>query len=199
LNAGLPEHVAFILQEAGYENVGEVVVKMRQNPDGILALQGIGPKAMQEIEKLVSSVTAVEPQVDAVVEPQAQVAEQLAEAQVATAPVEAATAELAQAAEAQPTSEVSPESEAALAAVEPAEMPVAAVEADVTMAAVDEFMIKPEELITTELIEEEDGDKKSKKKKKKGKQVEIIYDPERDTTLVHKKHKRGDEAFTWEE
>jgi hypothetical protein len=63
----------------------------------------------------------------------------------------------------------------------------------------DQFLIKPEELETAELEEDEGDSKKGKKKKKKGRQIEIVYDPDHDTTIVHKKHKRGDDLFGWEE
>ncbi len=62
LDSGLPEHVAYILQEAGYSTVGELAVQSKRNPDAIFKLQGIGPKAMQEIDALMESVlNPVEP------------------------------------------------------------------------------------------------------------------------------------------
>jgi len=47
--------------------------------------------------------------------------------------------------------------------------------------------------------EEEDASGKDGKKKKKGKKksVEVVYDPDLDQTIAHKKHKRGDGE--WEE
>ena len=59
LDAGLPEHIAFILQEAEYSTLGDLVLQMRLNPDIVLALQGIGPKAMQTIRDVVDAVPVV--------------------------------------------------------------------------------------------------------------------------------------------
>ena len=61
------------------------------------------------------------------------------------------------------------------------------------------FTLRPEILgvqDTEEEEEEEDLDKKGKKKKKKKKFVEVVYDPDRDITLVKRKRKRGGD---WED
>ena len=202
----LPEHVAFILQEADYDKVGEVVLQMRQNPDAILALQGIGPKAMQEIQKLVASV-------EELVNPKAAAeAGKVEEVQPEPTPVDLVTVEIepqkveAAASEIQPVEITAPAEVAGPVEAHPGELePVAtelalavAGETEETMATLDQFFIKPEELATAEL-EEEEGDSKKGKKKKKSRQVEIVYDPDHDTTIVHKKHKRGDDLFGWEE
>ena len=79
LDSTLPEHVAFILQEAGYSTVGELAMQMKTHPDDVLRLQGIGPKAMTEISKLMESL-------DVMI-----AAEQAAEAEV---PVEEIPAEI---------------------------------------------------------------------------------------------------------
>jgi len=46
--------VAYILQEAGYTTVGEMAVQMKVRPEEIFRLNGIGPRAMQEINKLMA-------------------------------------------------------------------------------------------------------------------------------------------------
>jgi N utilization substance protein A len=56
LDSGLPEHVAYILQEAGYSTVGELAVQMKTHPDDVLRLQGIGPRAMTEISHLMETM-----------------------------------------------------------------------------------------------------------------------------------------------
>jgi N utilization substance protein A len=200
LDGGLLEHVAILLQEAGYETVGDVAMQMRKNPDAILALQGVGPKAMQEIQKLVDSLqTPVQAEVEAV-QPEVVPQPELPAVEI---PQEAVAPELTAAGEL-PVSEVPGETASAEAAASAGEVTpdlAATPEAEVTMASLDDFFnLKPEELVPTELLEEEDdSDKKDKKKKKKGHRVEIEYDPDRDTTLVHKKHKRGDGDFGWEQ
>ena len=82
LDSTLPEHVAYTLQEAGYPTVGDLVTQMVIDPDEILKLQGIGPRAMQEITRLVESVyhpvsaeaAAEAPEAAAVEEPAAELA-----------------------------------------------------------------------------------------------------------------------------
>ena len=63
------------------------------------------------------------------------------------------------------------------------------------------FALKPEVLDAVEgsCEEEEEGDdKKGKKKgKKKKTNVQIEYDPDRDLTIVRKKHKHGAEWEEW--
>ncbi len=46
----LDDHISSLLLEAGYITEGELALQLILNPDSILALQGIGPKAMTEIE-----------------------------------------------------------------------------------------------------------------------------------------------------
>ncbi len=65
------------------------------------------------------------------------------------------------------------------------------------------FSLKSAEVVAPAEFEEEEEEDATGKKKKKGKRkkkhVEVEYDPERDMTLVRKKHKRGDEGWGWEE
>jgi len=63
------------------------------------------------------------------------------------------------------------------------------------------FTLRPEVLDTAGITEDEESDeisKGKKKGKKKGKHVVVTYDPDRDMTLVQKKHKRGG-GWDWEE
>ncbi len=57
LDSSLPEHVGYTLQENGITSVGELIIQMKLNPDSILRLQGIGPRAMNEINRLVEAYT----------------------------------------------------------------------------------------------------------------------------------------------
>ncbi len=52
LDVDLKEHILFILQEAGIESLGDLVLQMRLDSDKILALNGIGPKSFEEISQL---------------------------------------------------------------------------------------------------------------------------------------------------
>jgi N utilization substance protein A len=170
---------------------------MRTHPDDILRLQGIGPRAMTEITRLVDGLEATQ------------------KAELAAAAAEPLAAQAAPSVD-----------EAALSAVETSETPAASVETPAgEIAAAQEpqavgeivpqaeeepeptfdalFALKPDMVpAVAEAEEEEEGDDKSKtgkKKKKKTKSVEITYDPDRDLVLTKKKHKRGDDFLNWEE
>jgi N utilization substance protein A len=188
LDSGLPEHVAYTLQEAGVSTIGDLVIQMKVNPDEILKLQGIGPRAMNEINRLVNAVYR-EPVVEA-----------------PAAPVEAPSAETTEPVAGTPEMEAPVlEVQAVVAEV----TPVAAVAAPVTEAegepeeetTFDElFSLRPDVYQTPPAGEEEEtvdeNGKKKKSKKKGGKRfVEITYDPDSDSTTAVKKHKRGDEEW----
>ncbi|HXD10311.1 MAG TPA: transcription termination factor NusA, partial [Anaerolineales bacterium] len=114
--AGLKEHVFNILVEAGFDNVGGLMMSLKLEPNRVLGLPGIGPKAMQNIEEALAALTfpeptppVAEPEVAPVAEaesqpqPEAVVAEVVAEA----APVaEAAVAEKQAAAKKEPKKHV---------------------------------------------------------------------------------------------
>jgi len=191
LDSNLPEHVAYILQEAGFSTVGELAVQMKLEPDNILRLQGIGPRAMVNIETLMASLD-----------------EQLAtetEQAVAIA-AEPVQEEIAVEEEALPVTdevlvtESNDELEAVVAApteaVAQADGETALEEEEISLEEI--FTLRPEVLDTSVLSDDEDMDEsdKSKKKKKKSKHVVVTYDPDRDMTMVTKKHKRG--ASDWD-
>ncbi len=212
LDSSLPEHVAYILQEAGYSTIGELAIQMKTHPDDVLRLQGIGPRAMTEITHLMESleVTAATEQAAAQVEEVAAEAAAPAPAQQAVlSPVEAEAAVPAEAAVEEPVSEAAlveevkaeAPTEEALAVEQGTveEQPVAA-EEETTF---DElFAMKPgiiEPVAEEEEEEEGSGTSKDKKKKKKKKFVELTYDPDRDVVTAKKKHKRGGIEWDWEE
>jgi N utilization substance protein A len=56
LDVDLKEHILYILQEAGIETLGDLVLQMRLDPDRILALNGIGPKSFEEISELTDAL-----------------------------------------------------------------------------------------------------------------------------------------------
>jgi len=77
---GLSERVFNLLSEAGYQNVGDLKYRMTTDPDSILALSGVGPRAMQEIETtLAKLVFPGEEKVEGVVEPALPVTAEVAE------------------------------------------------------------------------------------------------------------------------
>ena len=199
LDAGLPEHVEVILQEAGYATVGDMLLQMKLEPDTILALQGIGSKAMEEIKKFILALEAAAAAAAAPVE----VVQAPEAAAVETAP--AAAAEQPAAAEAV-LAEAAGEAALVTAGVadedeDEDEEDETEIEEGSELPMEQIFDLKPDLMVEpTEGTEESsDDDKKDKKKKKKGRHVEVVYDPDRDLVISRKKHKRGagwDE--TWE-
>ncbi len=196
LDSGLPEHVAYILQEGGYNTVAELATEMRTEPDNILRLNGIGQKAMQTIRNLMETL-----------EQQA-----AAEAETAKLAEPAPAEEIPAALEETPAAAV----EEAVAAVEPVEVEAGIVETvpgePVAEEVVPEeepsleeiFTLRPEVLTATEYVDEEEeegeGDKKDRKKPKgkKGRRfVNVEYDPDKDVTIVRKQHKRGDDEWSF--
>ena len=212
-----------LLGEEGYESVGDLMVQMNMDPDIILAINGIGPKAMEEIE---AGLAAIEFEVVVGEEPEVveEVAEIAAEVEAEVLAEAAEIAEVAETAEAEaeeePAAEVEVEAaEEMVAEIVGEETPVAEAvieEVEVGSAEVEDlsleemFRLQSEELgLTTDITEldedeqEEIGDQKGKKKKKKKrkKYVEMEYDPDHDVMIVKRKKKRGgtDWDESWEE
>ncbi|MFZ6020459.1 MAG: transcription termination factor NusA [Chloroflexota bacterium] len=207
LDSGLPEHVAYILQEAGYSTLGEMAVQMKIAPDEILRLNGIGPRAMQEINKLMEKLDAqmeAEKTAQAAVEEMPQPTPETIETAEEIKSITESAPELV--AESEPfIEEIKPELEveAPKAEVETEstiEEPVEEEEPsfeqifDLKLAPVDETIFEDEE--ESEGIA---GRKEKKKGKKKKKHTQIEYDPDRDTIIVRKKHRRGDGGWDWDE
>ena len=191
LDSGLPEHVGYILQEAGYFSVGDMAVQMKLDQDQILRLQGIGELARGNITTLMSTLDeqliadqeaallkAQEPQPEVVLEPE------IAPAAEEVVPVEGL---------------VESEATVATAVEEPA---TAVVEEEEEISLEEIFTLRPEVLDTAAMVtdeEESDESDKKKGKKKKSKHVVITYDEDRDATTVTKQHKRGEPGWEWEE
>jgi len=191
LDSNLPEHVAYILQEAGFSTLGELAVQMKLEPDNILRLQGIGPRAMVNVEMLMTSL-------DEQLIAEQEAASLKAEEPVAEVAVEVKT----EGEEIQPVA-ATVEIDADLIAEgqQPVDAAVTTTEPEEEVSLEEIFTLRPEVLDTSILAEDEeseDGDK-NKKKKKKSKHVVVTYDPDRDLTMVTKKHKRGGGEWDFEE
>ncbi len=180
--AGIKEHVYNILTEGGIETVGNLMVKMKLDPNSVLGLPGIGPKAIQNIEEALAALTFPEPPP--------------AELQPAPAP-EAVTAPVAEAVSEPPAAETpvaekqAPAKKEAKKAVEETED-----EGHKDGVSLDElFSLKPEIFQTA--AADEDDESKDKKKGKKGKKkgVALEYDEELGEVVSRKKHKRGGDDF----
>ncbi len=217
------ERLFNVLTGAGYQSIGDLKFQMSTNPDSILGINGVGPKAMQEIEKALNEIPVLNVPAEApAVEVQPEVVQPEEVAPLEAAPVEeveAAPAEpvLAEVAPAEeiveaPQAEEPVEAEAqAPEAVQPepvAEAPAPAAEAPAAQPEEETdnlealFTLKPEILeyeetdVEDEEEEDEEGKGKKKGKKKKKKFVEMEYDPDQDIMVVRKKRKRGE---AWDE
>ncbi|HML39454.1 MAG TPA: transcription termination factor NusA [Bellilinea sp.] len=203
LDSGLPEHVAYILQEAGFSTVGEMAVQMKLDADVIFALNGVGPRAQQEIKALMDNLdahAANEQEKRAAAEASAVVVEIVPAVEEVEEPAAVETAAVEEApAEAEPA-EVASESPAAAAeeVAEPA--------SEEEEPAFDKlFELRPEIVDGAPFEEEEEesddssaAGKDKKKSKKKKKHTTVEYDPEKDQVIVKKKHKRGGDEWDWE-
>jgi N utilization substance protein A len=194
---GLKEHVFNILVEAGIDNVGALMMSMKMDPNRVLGLAGIGPKAITNIEETLASLKFPEP---APAEPTvevAPVAEPEPQPELTAAPVtdvvEQAPASVAPDAV---KAEEAPVAEKPAPAKKEPKVKVAEPEEDDEHkdgVSLDElFAMKPEIFQTGIAEEEESGDKKKGKKGKK-KSVELEFDEERGEVVGRKKHKRGDD------
>jgi len=178
--AGLKEHVLNILTEAGFETVGNLLAALKTDPDKVLGLAGIGPKAMQNIQETIAALTFPEAEKPAEVPAEA------------VAPV----AELVEA--------VAPPAEKAGETKKPAKVKEEAEEIDETtkdgVSLEQLFAFKPETFAATTGAEEDSSDDKKKTKKKgKNKAVELTFDEGLGEVVGRKKHKRGDDTWGPEE
>jgi N utilization substance protein A len=183
---GLKEHVFNILVEAGFDTVGALMMSMKMDPNRVLGLPGIGPKAMQNIDETLAALTFPEP-------PPAEPAEELAVEPVAEAEPQPEVATVAQA---EPVAvEEVPGAEQQVPSKKEARKVVEEKEDDEHAkdgVSLDElFAMKPEIFQSAADSEEESADKKKGKKGKK-KSVELEFDEELGEVVGRKKHKRGD-------
>ncbi|MEJ5224692.1 MAG: transcription termination factor NusA [Anaerolineales bacterium] len=172
---GLADHVYAILTEADYRTAADLVIAMRTERDKVLSLPGIGPKAMQSIEKALE--IALAPKTEAAPEP-------------------AAVSESAPVAAAEPVAEAVETLAVESAPVE-AEPQVVEEEDEAAETSFDKlFTLRPEIVAPTGEDDYDRGDKKDKKGKKK-KSVKLEFDEDRGEVISRKKHKRGDWDDEW--
>ena len=195
---GLPDHVFNILTEAELRMAGDLILVMKLDENKVLALSGIGPKAMQAIRTAIENVTFPEPEpvpVEVAVEAPEAVAGEETQAQ----PV----AEITTTTEQQPEqflATVTPGVEAIAVESQPGEKEGEPVQVEAVEGRPLEeiFSLRPDMLKPAPVLAE-DEDESDKKKKKKKKHVEVEYDPDKDVNIAHKIHKRGDGEFgEWE-
>jgi N utilization substance protein A len=207
-DAGIKEHILNILTEAEFETVGDLMMALKTDPDKILGLAGVGPKAMDNIQEALVALTFPQPEPEPeakveteIVAEEAPVAEQVAEPEaVVESPVadeqvqvqpEAVAEGVVEAPAEEKAKEKKPKKKEEEALSEDADLVKDDVSLDELFALKEMFQTGP----VAEGEEEESDDKKKKGKKKKKKHVEIEYDEELGEVVARKKHKRGEEGF----
>jgi N utilization substance protein A len=212
----LTERINGLLSSSGYETIGDLMFQLALDEDAVLGISGIGPKAMGEIKEKLANIVfptaepevvtpevveQVMPEVEKVAELTEPASEEMITPEQPEEVEEVSLVQLTPVEEGAPTiDEISSEPE--LIGEEPvlaAESEGKEEEAEKPIDFNEIFALRPEILgvqETEEEEEEEDLDKKGKKKKKKKKFVEVVYDPDRDITLVKRKRKRGGD---WED
>ena len=193
-----PRHIITLTGE-GYSTIGDLMLQLKLDSDVILAIQGLGPKTMEDIHKALDEFEFPEPEEEVVVEAEAE----------AELPAEEAV---------EPEAEVQAEAEAEVEAVAEEAEPVLEAEAAEPVVEEEAEELEEEEEVEEEAVtfeeaiasseitfiedDEEDEefqrfekDREKGGKKKKYRQVE--YDPDRDVTIVRRRRKR--ETDEWDE
>ncbi len=189
MDVPLKEHTIFILQEAGIETLGDLMLTAKLDPDEILAYNGIGPRTFEEIMDLVNTfkfpeeapAEVLEAAPEEALETTTEVAEPVEEAELQ------AEAELVEAEEAKIVAEPAAEQ---VVELEPEESEEKSFEELFNM----DTLLRSKEMRKVAPEDEEPigsrGGKKAKGKKKKGYTVE--YDPDKDESFVRYKHRKED-------
>ncbi|MGD1996334.1 MAG: transcription termination factor NusA [Anaerolineae bacterium] len=169
----LGARVVGYLEEAGVENVGQVLERLDEGDEGLLEIHGIGPKSLGKITERLDQLDLplAEPEVEAVAEDEARVE--------AEAAVEEPSAE---------EEELVEEAPAAEAVVEEELVEEFEAEAELEVEPEEE---EEEEEALDELVEREKAERRKPSRK-------LIYDEELDEVVAVHRH-RGDEEEEWEE
>ena len=203
---GIPLRYTTILGGAGFPTLGDLMLQLSLDQDVILALDGIGPKAMKDIEEAVEKYSSLFPAVvvEAEVTTEApQEVELVAAQEVLVEPVPV-TEQQVESSDAIVSEEI-PLAEGEAVVVEMAEgvpEPETAIEAEPSVeeigemqaADLDQIFTLPTDVLemVAPLAEDESEDEdQQKKKKKKKKFVQMEYDPDKDVVVYKKKPKRS--------
>jgi len=171
---GLKEHVFNILVEAGYENIGNLMMALKLYENKVLGLAGVGPKAIQNIHEQLAAMQF--PEIPVAVEAEAAVVEEVPAGQIVEPVAVDGLLEVEKPVKVQKETEEETEDENAKDGVSLDEL----------------FKLKPEIFQTPSGTDEDEAaKKKGKKQKKKG--VELVLDEELGEVVGHKKHKRGED------
>ena len=184
----------------GYSTIGDLMLQLSLDADEVLALEGMGPKAMESIQEALEGFDFPEPEV---VEPEAEAeteataeteaeAEAAAEEETTEEPVAEAETAVEETAETEPEAEIAAKAAEPVAEAEEEEeeeevsFEKAFAESEITFIDNDQDFFKPK-------------DDKTSNKKKKYRQVE--YDPDLDVNIVRRRRKRDEDDWedNWED
>ena len=196
---GLPPSLSIKISGEGFTTIGDLMLQIKLNSDRILAINGVGPKALETIQAALDAfkfpeVAKPEPAVEP--EPEAEVAEEVAEepaAELEPQPVETHDeAEEEEGLDEKPT-ELSEEDEKLLA-----QMQAGTPQPPVQPGSIDEIFARTEKKLlgrrrAKSQVGQAPGPEAEKKKAKKKKPRELEYDPETDTTVVRRHREEWEE------
>ena len=202
---GLSQRVLGHLQRGGIENVGQLMEHLAEGDEGLLKLDGIGPKALSEVHKALDQLDLPP------AEPEEEAAPIEAPAAEAAAPAEAAppAEAVAPPAEEVPAEAVTPSAEEAPAEAiappteeVPAEVPSPAPEEAPEAEAEAEEEEAIEEEVWEEILEEEEEEEElieapQKKKRPKRPKRQLVYDEELGRVVAIRRHRRGELEEDW--
>jgi len=196
----ISDRVYAVISQAGFDTVGDLMLQMELDPDKILALHGMGPKGMKELEETLANLTFPEKLEEEIITEEK--VEAVEETEVVSEELEVAEGEAIVGVGSDIVVEEAPDKKAE-ATIESIEERVEAIESEESEKepSLEElFKLRPEVLDFNEIDIDEDEEEVSKSKKKKGKKkkkkyVEIEYDPDHDAILVKKKRKRKDDDW----
>ncbi len=210
---GISVRHVILLSGEGYPTVGDLLYQMAIDSDAILAINGMGPKAMADldaaIEKFLASIeeaAAEEAAEEEIPEAAAEmVVDAAGETEETAAPVQAAEAisegtlqeaVAGEAGEPPAEDETQAEAEETGESVEEAGEQPATEEAEddagSTTPQKDWFTLESAlDVSVTNVDEGEEEQEGKKKKKRKKRYVEMEYDPDRDVTVIKRKRKRA--------
>ena len=169
------------LERSGLATVGDVMAHMAEGDEGLLKLDGIGPKSLAEVKRCIEALTLAEVE-EAVPTEEGAVAEVEAEAALPVEPAPEAPAEAI---------EVAPEVQA----------PEAIEEAPAEEAVAEEVPVVteiPEPIFEEEEIELEPKDRE-KRERDRRRRRELVYDEELGMLVARRRRKRNDDLDEWEE
>ncbi|MEI7987597.1 MAG: transcription termination factor NusA [Chloroflexota bacterium] len=183
------ERIYELLSENGFTTVGELMLQIEMDPDVILKINGMGPKAMADIQTVLASLRLVpleiEPEITIDQVPETETISDIPQPEtesVEIVDISVASTEL----EEQPVVD-------GVVEIPSEEMETPSLET-VVIENLDNQLSNSETVKMDQEVTEEDVDLFGKKKKdKKKKFVEMEFDPDQGVVIVKRKRKRGGE------